>query len=274
MPNKSILSDVTVVMPCYNEGVSLLYTIKYLKSVGFKNILIVDDNSIDDTYSIVEKEKVLILKNIRNMGFTFSLLKGLYGIKTKYALVSSPDIIFEKDSLIDFIHFGIKGNYSLLFSKKKKRSIFSIDIAPLLRERYGINISEPLLDVVFVNQSLLDKIKTETISDDFILLELVRIVMKNNLKLGTYYLKIEYLRGKSLISPFLNRYFHQLRGRRYLRKAFPKKYKESIIKKVLTGVSIAVLGYLALRLIEFVIGYFIISHLIIIKTTRSCHFKL
>jgi hypothetical protein len=49
----------------------------------------------------------------------------------------------------------------------------------------------------------------------------------------------------------------QLRTREYLRRAFPKKYKESIRNKVITNVLIAGLGYLIIRLIEFVISNFI-----------------
>jgi glycosyltransferase involved in cell wall biosynthesis len=259
MTNKNILSDVTVVMPCYNEGVSIADTIKYLKSVGFKNILIIDDNSVDDTYFILTKEKVSVLRNRRKIGFNLSLLKGLYDVKTKHAFVVGPIGRFEKDSLLDFICFGIKGNYSLLFgkSKRKQSGIFSINIAPLLRERYGINIPKPLLDVAFINESLLNKIKTETISDDFIFLELVRIVMKNDLKLGTYDLEMEHPSHYTHFRSLMNLFLMQLRTREYLRRAFPKKYKESIRNKVITNILIAVIGYLIIRLIEFVLSNFI-----------------
>lgn len=238
-------------MPCYNEGEAISYTIKSLKSVGFKTILIVDDDSVDDTYLRATKEDVSILKNRQKMGFNSSLLRGLYEVKTKYAFISSPYEIFEKDSLLDFIFWGINGNYSLLFSKRKKKGIFSINIAPLLRERYGINIQEPLLDVAFVNDGLLNKIKTETIGDEFILLELVRVVMKNDLKLGTYDLEELEITRKYPIFSFLNMY--PLKTRKYLRSAFPKKYKESIRNKIIHSVVIAVLGYISIRLIEFVI---------------------
>jgi glycosyltransferase involved in cell wall biosynthesis len=103
MLNKRILSNVTVVMPCYNEGEAISYTIKSLKSVGFKTILVVDDDSLDDTYLRAAKEDVSILKNRQKMGFNSSLLRGLYEVKTKYAFISSPCEIFEKDSLLDFI---------------------------------------------------------------------------------------------------------------------------------------------------------------------------
>jgi glycosyltransferase involved in cell wall biosynthesis len=256
--NKNILADVTVVIPCYNEGEIISDTIEHLKSVGFTNILIVGDNSGDDTYLRAEKEKVSFLENRRNMGFDFSILKGLYEVKTKYAFVSTPDIIFEKDSLLDYISWGIKGNYSLLFSKRKKSSIFP-NLAPLLRKRYGISISEPLLDVAFVDDSLLNKIKKQTISEEFILLELVRIVMKNNLKLGTYDLETKY---PNYLIPFrsLKGYSHRLRKEIfrwfYLMRAFPKEYKESRRNKVISGVVIVVLGY-------FIINYYnIISSLI------------
>ena len=255
MRNKRILSNVTVVMPCYNEGEAISYAIKSLKSVGFKTILVVDDDSLDDTYLRAAKEDVSILKNRQKMGFNSSLLRGLYEVKTKYAFISSPCEIFEKDSLLDFIFWGINGNYSLLFSRRKKEKYFSINIAPLLRERYGINIQEPLLNVAFVNDGLLNKIKTETIGDEFILLELVRVVMKNDLKLGTYDLEELEITIKYPFFSFLKLYSlkTRLKNRKYLRSAFPKTYKESIRNKVIYGVVIAVLGYISIRLVEFVI---------------------
>ena len=42
--------------------------------------------------------------------------------------------------------------------------------APILRKRWGINISEPVLYEPLINDDLLKKLKTETIGDDFIFL--------------------------------------------------------------------------------------------------------
>ena len=116
MANKNILSDITVVMPCYNVEGWIPDTIKYLKSVGFNNILTIDDNSTDNTYLRLKEEKVSVLRNRRNIGFNLSLQKGLYDVKTKHAFVVDDSIgRFEKDSLLDFIYFGIKGNHSVSF---------------------------------------------------------------------------------------------------------------------------------------------------------------
>ena len=76
--------------------------------------------------------------------------------------------------------------------------------------------------------------------------------MKNDLKLGTYDLEELEITKKYPIFPFLNRYSlkTRLKNRKYLRSAFPKKYKESIRNKIIHSVVIAVLGYISIRLIE------------------------
>ncbi len=253
MLDESVLSDVTVVMPCYNEGMNIENTIKHLKKIGFKNILIVDDDSSDDTYSKAINQEVFVLRNRNNLGFNSSLLKGLYEINTKFAFIPRPYHIFEQDSLQEFIHFGKKGNYALLFPEAKDKDAFSTSISSFLYDRYGININEPFLDIVFINDDLLEKIKTETISNDFMPFELVRLVIKNNLKLGT--LPIMNYYPKFNISHLLKKL---RRKNEYFNRAFPKEFKESFKNKVKTDVLIAVLGYLIIRLLEIIISKYII----------------
>lgn len=257
MHDENVLSDVTVVIPCFNEGRDIEITIKHLRKIGFKNILIVDDGSKDDTYSKAIDQDVLVLRNKNNIGFNISLLKGLYEINTKYAFILRPYHIFNQDSLIEFIDFGKKGNYSLLFSEKKEKETFSTRISSLLKKKYGINIHEPFIDIAFINDDLLKKIKTETINNDFILFELIRLVIKNNLKLGTYALKMYNHEFQENVNIFrlLGQLIHK---GEYFDRAFPKEYKESFKNKVKTDVLIAVIGYLIIRLLEIIISKYII----------------
>ena len=222
--DENILSDVTIVMPCFNEGNNIVSTIQHLKGIGFNNILIIDDGSHDDTYLKATNEAVFVLRNKNNIGFNFSLLKGLYEINTKYTLITRPYHQFDKSSLIEFIYFGKKGNYSLLFSETKKIGAFST--SKLLKQRYGIMISEPLLEIAFINEDLLNKIKTNTINNDFILYELIRIVIKNNLKLGTYTATLVKTFNYQ-VRGFIRNLFLSKERDDYLNKAFPKEYKEN-----------------------------------------------
>lgn len=260
MLDENVLSDVTVVIPCFNEGRDIEITIKHLRRIGFKNILIVDDGSKDDTYSKAINQDVLVLRNKNNIGFNISLLKGLYEINTKYAFIPRPYHIFNQDSVLEFIDFGKKGNYSLLFSETTEKDTFSTSISSLLKKRYGIYIHEPLIDIAFINDDLLKKIKTETINNDFILFELIRLVIKNNLKLGTHALKMynhEFQRNVNIFR-LLGQLIHKLIHKdEYFERAFPKKYKESFIIKVKTDVLIAVIGYLIIRLIEIIISKYV-----------------
>ena len=134
----------------------------------------------------------------------------------------------------------------MLFGKKESKIIFP-RIATLLRKRYGLTISEPLLSVALLNGKLLTRIKEETISEEFIFLELVRIAIKNDIKFGTYDLKIENPTIMLRKHPLLG-FKYRLKKRKYLMKTFPQ---QEIIRN---GVIVAVLGYLIIRLIEHVIS--------------------
>lgn len=217
----------------------------------------VDDGSADGTYLEAKKAGVFVIKNRDNLGFNISLEKALYEVTTKYAFLTGPDTNFERDSLLDFLSFGIKGNFSLLFAQKNERNPFSavkFNISRFLKKRYGVDISESSLSILFIGNLLLEKLKSETISNnESIILELVRIAIKSNLKLGTY--KLETGSGlhftRHSISLLIGLVHRKLERRKYLNKAFPRLYKES----VKNGIIVAVFGYLTIRLIEIIIAY-------------------
>jgi glycosyltransferase involved in cell wall biosynthesis len=84
---------IFVVIPAYNEEKTIGYVIRDLKSHGYRNILVVDDGSKDNTAEIVRGNGALLLQHIINRGQGAALKTGI-----DYALREKADIIITFDA--------------------------------------------------------------------------------------------------------------------------------------------------------------------------------
>ena len=57
-----------IILPAYNEGRIIGDVIKDIKKCGYKNIIVVDDGSTDNTYEIAESTGVITLAHLINRG--------------------------------------------------------------------------------------------------------------------------------------------------------------------------------------------------------------
>ncbi|MCD6464246.1 glycosyltransferase family 2 protein [Candidatus Woesearchaeota archaeon] len=85
--------NVWIVIPAFNEEATIKQVIKSLKKHGWRNIIVVDDGSVDNTPSIAEREDVIVLKHIINRGLGAALGTGI-----KAALDLGADIIVTFDA--------------------------------------------------------------------------------------------------------------------------------------------------------------------------------
>ncbi len=84
---------VFIVIPAYNEEKTLAKVILELKQEGFDNIVIVDDGSSDNTYSLALQNNVFVLKHLVNLGQGAALRTGI-----AFALTQDPDVIVTFDA--------------------------------------------------------------------------------------------------------------------------------------------------------------------------------
>ncbi len=82
-----------IVIAAYNEGKSISKVIKGLLSSDYRNIIVVDDGSKDDTYESASKENVFVLKHPINRGQGAALKTGI-----DFALEKGADIIVTFDA--------------------------------------------------------------------------------------------------------------------------------------------------------------------------------
>ena len=81
MSNKSSISDLSVIVPVYNEESTIKVILEKLcKLKNVKEVIVVDDGSIDNTPQIVEEarlQKVRLIRQEKNYGKTSAVRRGL-----------------------------------------------------------------------------------------------------------------------------------------------------------------------------------------------------
>ncbi len=116
--------DIYVVIPAYNEEKMIRNTLKKLKDEGYKNIIVVDDGSRDNTFNIAKEEGVVVCRHVINRG-----LGGALGTGIKCALLYNPKVI---------ITFDADGQHDPKDIEKVAK--------PILEEDYDVVIGSRLMD--------------------------------------------------------------------------------------------------------------------------------
>ena len=84
--------DTLVVIPAFNEEKTIVNVINNLQKVGFRDILVIDDGSLDKTRLIVEKEKIHLLVHEINLGKGAALKTGFeYALKHNFKYIITCD---------------------------------------------------------------------------------------------------------------------------------------------------------------------------------------
>jgi len=84
---------IFIVIPAYNEEKTIERVIDNLLLEGYRNIIVVDDGSRDQTYNIAKSKGVTVLKHIINRGQGAALQTG-----TTYSLIQGAEIIVHFDA--------------------------------------------------------------------------------------------------------------------------------------------------------------------------------
>ena len=120
---------VDIILPVYNSENFILQTIDSIINQKFKKwrLMIVDDNSSDNTYNIIKenystyikKKKFFLYQNSKNRGQSFSRNFLLKKIKAKYVAFIDSDDLWKKNKLYKQIIFMKKNKYDFTFTDYK-----------------------------------------------------------------------------------------------------------------------------------------------------------
>ena len=94
------MPDLTIIIVTYNSSNIILTALKKLNFQKYK-IIIVDNNSTDDTVLLIKKNfpDALIIQNNKNCGFARANNIALKETKTEFALILNPDCFIEENDI-------------------------------------------------------------------------------------------------------------------------------------------------------------------------------
>ncbi|MFH1408874.1 MAG: glycosyltransferase family 2 protein, partial [Nanoarchaeota archaeon] len=104
LPIKRIFSSITVIIPAHNEGPYLKEAIDSVRQAlfeGTKQIIVIDDGSIDDTSGIAKQYKDVMLLQQEQKGKSASINRALKEATGELIAIVDGDSVISKNSLIE-----------------------------------------------------------------------------------------------------------------------------------------------------------------------------
>jgi cellulose synthase/poly-beta-1,6-N-acetylglucosamine synthase-like glycosyltransferase len=132
--DKNYRYKIAILIPSYNDLINLK---KFVNKINKKYyILVIDDNSKDQTSSFLKKNKINYLKNSRNLGYENSLIKGI-----KFLIKKNFDYV---------VTFDADGEHKITDLKKifNKKIYLNSDIIICNRDRQN-RLLEKIISVIF-----------------------------------------------------------------------------------------------------------------------------
>ncbi len=133
---------ISIIIPAYNEEKAIELTIKEiqkkLNKSKYKNyeIIVVNDGSNDDTKNIALKNKVKVIDNVENMGYGYSLKKGIDNAKYETIVIIDADNTYPFNYIFDLLEKKEQG-YDLVVASRTgkyyKESLMKIFLRKILK---------------------------------------------------------------------------------------------------------------------------------------------
>lgn len=172
---KKKLRSLVILIPSYNELINLKrFIIKLNKEY---NVLVIDDYSIDGTFSWLKKNKINVRRNKKNVGYEKSILNGFnYILKNKnykYLLTMDADGQHLKSDIKKFLFKNIY-MYDVVVGLRKEKNRFIEKIISYYFSKF-YDIKDPLSGFKLYKLKFLKKINMNNISNLF----LVDLLLEN-----------------------------------------------------------------------------------------------
>jgi hypothetical protein len=182
------MAPIIILIPSYNELSNLKKILKKNKNLFF----IVDDHSNDGTKNFLKRNKIAYIQNKKNLGYEKSLLRGInYIIKNykKKKIICTID--GDNEHPVKIVNkvskLFLKNNYDILVCNRKIKNRFLEEcLSILFNKKY--KIKDPMSGMKFYKINSLKKI-INFASNNFFLVDLLYLAIKNKFKIGNYEIK-------------------------------------------------------------------------------------
>ncbi|MFA6073008.1 MAG: dolichyl-phosphate beta-glucosyltransferase [Candidatus Woesearchaeota archaeon] len=138
------MTEVSIVLPAYNEEKRLAKSLKKIVAYCNKNLsnyelIIVDDGSLDKTVEVAKKilkNKLVLLQNEKNMGKGYSVKRGILKAKYPFVLFLDVDLATPIDEL-GFALKEIKKGHDIVIASRNLKESKIITKQPKYRQLMG-----------------------------------------------------------------------------------------------------------------------------------------
>ena len=213
---------ISVVIPLYNCE---KYILRAIKSIQFQNvtnieIILIDDNSTDNTISLVQKiqkedNRIKFIKNQKNMGILYSRSIGVLSSKGKYIFTLDNDDMFLNDDIFDLTtKLSEKGNFDIVEFKAISNKIINENI-----------LNNKIKDSKFSHQKPIILFQPE----------LGTFPIPTGNETGTYGLRDIFLWGKCIKTKIYKKALNKLGKERYSR--FMIRYEDIITNYMIFNIA-------------------------------------
>jgi len=177
------MRDLIILIPCRNDGKSLEKIILKLKKY---NLLIIDDFSSDNTYSLKFHYEINYLRNKKNLGYEKTLIKGFKYIlkrmkQINFVITLDADGQHNLREIPKFYKYIKSNKIDLVVGNRRKKNRKIEDkLSELSKKKYGIY--DPICGFKAYKKKIL-KIIMKKIKQNLYLSDVIPICAKNNFKM-------------------------------------------------------------------------------------------
>src|SRR5208337_1846875 len=112
--------DVTIVLPVLNEEDGVVAVIDDIRSNGYRNILVVDGYSVDNTFANAQAKGVMVVSQ-HGGGKTGAIITAIEQVTTPYLLIMDGDYTYDAADISKFLNHA--KNYDEIVGARKSENI-------------------------------------------------------------------------------------------------------------------------------------------------------
>lgn len=183
---------VSLVFPAYNEQDNIGKALSDFSSLGiFDEIIVVDNNSSDDTQKISERKGAKVVKEKRQ-GYGYALRKGMKAAQGDYIMLCEPDGTFLASDSLKLLKY--LNDFDCVIGTRTNKTFIGKDANMSFFLRYGNIVLAKIIQVLFktpplsdcgctyraMRQAVVKKISPElTVGGSYFLPELTLVVLSH-----------------------------------------------------------------------------------------------